>query len=297
MITRGTEFARLRARDAIQYLSSEVRGLHAAAYILAIAALLSSLLALLRDRLFAEAFGAGTTLDIYYASFRIPDLIFVATGALVSVYILIPELTRRNHEEQKDYIDTIMLGFSILAIGVALIAAIIAPYILERLFPQLWAGGHGSTLVLLTRALLLQPILLGLSNIFAGVTQVKERYALYAISPLLYNGGIIFGILVLYPAYGLVGLVWGVVLGAFLHAAIQLPSLFADGFFHRIPRMRHPRDLLTTASISLPRALALSMNQLTFVGLVAFAGLLTTGSIAVFMFAFNLAAVDRKSVV
>lgn len=281
----------MRARDALRYLSVEVRGLHAAAYILALAALLSSLLALLRDRLFADAFGAGAILDIYYASFRIPDLIFVATGALVSVYILIPELTRRNQEEQKDYIDTIVVGFSIFAVVVAVLAAMLAPYILEKLFPNLWALDHGPTLVLLTRILLLQPILLGLSNIFAGVTQVKERYTLYAISPLLYNGGIIFGVLVLYPAYGIVGLVWGVVLGALLHAAIQLPSLFADGFFHRMPRLRHPRVLLTTASISLPRALALSMNQLTFFGLTAFAGLLATGSIAVFMFAYNLAAV------
>ena len=89
-----------------RYLSAEVRGLQAAAYVLASAALLSSLLALARDRLLAHTFGAGTTLDLYYAAFRIPDLIFVATGALVSVYILIPELARRSEYDQKKYLDT-----------------------------------------------------------------------------------------------------------------------------------------------------------------------------------------------
>ncbi len=281
----------LFARNALRYLSSEVRGLHAAASILAVAALLSSLLALVRDRMFADAFGASTLLDVYYAGFRIPDLIFVATGALVSVYILIPELTRRNRDEQKDYIDTIVVGFSAFAVCVSAGAALLAPHILERLFPVLIAAGQGEHLTLITRILLLQPILLGLSNILAGVTQVRERYALYAISPLLYNAGIIFGVLVLYPLWGIAGLGWGVVIGATLHAAIQVPSLIGDGFFRRMPTLRDPRALLTTAAISVPRALALSMNQLTFLGLTVFAGLLATGSIAVFMFAFNLAAV------
>ena len=57
--------------------------MHVAAYILGASALASSLLALFRDRLFAHTFGAGIELDLYYAAFRIPDLLFVALGALV----------------------------------------------------------------------------------------------------------------------------------------------------------------------------------------------------------------------
>ncbi len=291
MIQKGVEFASNRAWNALRYLSFEVRGLHAAAYVLAVAAFLSSLLALMRDRLFAHEFGASTALDIYNAAFRIPDLIFVATGALVSVYIIIPELVKRADADQKKYIDTIVVGFSFFACIVALIAALFAPAILEFFFPQLAAAGHLPTLVLLTRIMLLQPIFLGLSNILAGVTQARQRYALYAASPLVYNLSIIIGILALYPIWGLAGLAWGVVLGSILHAAIQLPAIFQDGFFKRIPRLHDVKDLVHTAAVSLPRALALSMNQFTFFGLIAFAGLLTAGSIAVFIFAFNLAAV------
>jgi putative peptidoglycan lipid II flippase len=275
---------------AIRFLSSEVRGLHAAAYVLAACALLSSLLALVRDRLLAHGFGAGTTLDMYYAGFRIPDLIFVATGALVSVYMLIPELSRRSSQSQRDYIDSIVVGFSAFAVIVAGAAALLAPYILSVLFPE-YTGAHAHELVKITRIMLLQPVLLGLSNILAAITQVRQRYAIYALSPLLYNIGIIFGIVFLYPIWGLSGLAWGVVLGALLHAGIQIPSVVADGFFLRIPRLVEPRALLQTATVSFPRALALSMNQLTFLGLTALAATLTPGSIAVFMFAFNLQAV------
>src|SRR3990167_11063649 len=100
----------------LKFLSSEVRGLQSAVYVLATFAFLSSLLALLRDRLLAASFGAGAELDLYYAAFRIPDFLFVALGALVSVYVLIPELARRDAEAQKSYIDTVFLGFSVLAV-------------------------------------------------------------------------------------------------------------------------------------------------------------------------------------
>ncbi len=278
-------------RNALRFLSAEVRGLHAAVFVLAFSALLSSLLALGRDRLLAHYFGAGPTLDIYYAAFRIPDLIFVGTGALVSVYILIPELARRSEKEQRKYLDSILAGFSLFSVGVSLVAAILAPYLLKLLFPQFVTAGELQTLTLLTRIMLLQPIFLGISNIFAAVTQSRSRYALYSISPLLYNVGIIIGVVFLYPMWGMVGLAWGVVLGAMAHALIQLPSIMQDGFLSRLPTRVDFRVLFTTAFISLPRALSLSMSEIAELGLIALAGLLASGSIAIFIFAFNLQAV------
>ena len=245
----------------------------------------------MRDRLFAHTFGAGAELDIYYAAFRIPDFLFVAVGALVSVYILIPELAKRGDEEQKRYIDTVVVGFSLLAVFSSFLAAIFAPAILEMLFPSLVEGGYKETLTALTRIMLLQPILLGLSNILAAVTQVRARYGLYALSPILYNIGIIVGVLVLYPLWGLTGLAWGVVFGALLHFGIQLPSILSDGFFHKLPTSIDIAALVRTASISIPRALTLSLNQVAFIGLVALAATLSPGSVAIFMFAYNLNSV------
>lgn len=278
-------------RAGYRFLSSEVSGLHAAVYVLALSALFSSILALVRDRLLAHTFGASATLDVYYAAFRIPDLIFVIAGALVSVYILIPELAKRDESSQRRYIDTVIAGFSLFAVAVALVAFAAAPELLGRFFPRFVESGVLGEAVLLTRILLLQPILLGLSNILAAITQIRSRYALYSLSPLLYNLGIILGVTLFYPMWGTAGLAWGVVLGAALHVGIQVPSVFADGFLRTIPLIREPRALLSTVMISIPRALALSLNQIAFLALVSMAALLPAGSIAIFIFAYNLNSV------
>ena len=283
-------------REALRFLASPVRGLQAAVYVLAASALLSSVLALLRDRLFAHTFGAGVELDLYYAAFRIPDLIFVGTGALVSVYILIPQLARRAPDQQKGYIDTIVIGFSVLAVAASGITALITPYLLGILFPKIAAAGLLPSLIILTRIMLLQPILLGLSNILAAITQARNRYTLYSLSPILYNLGIIAGLVFLYPYFGIAGLAWGVVLGAVMHVGIQVPSVIGDGFFCSLPSFREWKALIETVAISIPRAMALSMNQVTFLGLTILASTLTAGSIAVFTFAYNLMSVPLSIV-
>ncbi|OGG45823.1 hypothetical protein A2673_04075 [Candidatus Kaiserbacteria bacterium RIFCSPHIGHO2_01_FULL_50_13] len=275
---------------ALRLFSLEVQSMHVAAYILGASAILSSLLALLRDRLLAHTFGAGVELDVYYAAFRVPDIIFVALTALVSVYVLVPELSRRSESDQRAYIDTICVGFSVLAILVSLGAFFSAPKILLTFFPQLSAAGYADSLVALTRIMLLQPALLGFSNIFAAITQMKRRFMLYALTPILYNVGIIVGVLVLYPIIGLSGLAWGVVLGAALHALVQVPTVLKDGFF-TFPAFATSAELWSTVRASLPRSLALAMSQFTFLGLTVIAGTLAVGSIASFMFAYNLYSV------
>lgn len=289
-IFRGLETARTGAGWAFSFLTTEVRGLHAAAYILALSSIISSILALLRDRLLAHLFGAGPQLDIYYAAFRIPDAVFIGIGALVSAYMLIPEIARRDEEGQKRYLDTIVVGYSVLVAIVAAGAALAAPAILLRFFPIL-AAGNLDELTHFSRILLLQAAFLGFSNIAAAITQYKHRYTLYAISPIVYNLSICFGALALYPHYGLTGLIWGVVIGAALHLGIQIPPIIGDGFFRDLPRFSEPAAFLTTVRLSMPRAFALSMNQLAFFGLLSLAGTLSAGSISIFMFAYNLQSV------
>jgi putative peptidoglycan lipid II flippase len=70
-----------------KFLYKETSTLHRAAYLLGFFAILSQVLAFFRDRLLAHIFGAGSTLDIYYAAFRIPDFLFVTVASVVSLSV------------------------------------------------------------------------------------------------------------------------------------------------------------------------------------------------------------------
>lgn len=280
-------------RRILNLLTQEVRGLHEAAYLLGFFTILSQILALLRDRLLAYHFGAGATLDVYYAAFRIPDFIFVSVASLVSLYVLIPFLSEAAYEQpaaRREFLSGVFSFFTLSMFGVSAAAFIATPQLLPLLIPGLAHSPYAADLILLTRVLLLQPILLGISNIAASVTQTYGRFVLYALSPVLYNVGIIVGVVFLYPRFGLMGLGLGVVLGALFHLLVQVPFLIREGLFPR-PKMFFGPELRRVLVLSFPRTLALSANQIALLILTGLASVMAVGSIAVFNFSYNLQAV------
>ncbi|HVX90706.1 MAG TPA: lipid II flippase MurJ [Candidatus Paceibacterota bacterium] len=279
----------------IRSLTNPVRGLHEAAYVLAAFALLSQLLALVRDRLLAGTFGAGGVLDIYYAAFRVPDFLFATVASLLSLYALMPILSRLEAEHPGRMISFLRQCLLWFFVGMGLIAAmcfVLAPLLIHLTAPGLASDpATAANLVSLTRILLLQPIFLGASNILANLTQMRHRFVLYSISPLLYNLGIISGVLFLYPLVGIAGLGWGVVVGAVLHFLIQVPYFARESIEERVPTREARGYLMQVLVLSIPRTFALASTQVTILVLTALASYFAAGSISVFTFAYNLQAV------
>ncbi len=277
-------------RKIFERIAAPIRGLHQAAYLLAVLTLASQILALLRDRTFAHTFGAGPVLDLYYAAFRVPDLVFALVSSLVSAYVIIPRITGADKETTRKLLSesaTFLFG-----VGGALCLAIafFMPQFLSFLYPNFVASQHQAGFVLLARILLLQPILLGLSGVLASVTQVHRRFVLFALSPVLYNLGIIFGAVILYPLWGLPGIGIGVVIGAVAYLAVNIPVVIRAGVLpsFRIPSMR---VMIPVVRDSVPRSLALGMGSITALFLTAFASRIGTGAVSVFTLAGNLEAV------
>jgi putative peptidoglycan lipid II flippase len=258
--------------------------------VLAALTLASQILALLRDRLFAHQFGASEALDVYYAAFKVPDLVFALIASLVSAYVLIPRIAGYSHDEAKRLISE-TASFLIIVGGIAsLLLAFFAPTFLFRLFPSFEHSVHAAEFVWLARLLLIQPIILGLSSIALSVTQVHRRFFLFALSPVLYNLGIIGGTLFLYPRYGLIGIGVGVVVGALLHLLIQVPTLIEAGLFPRLV-LPSPARMWSVMKDSVPRSLALGMGSFVMLALTALAARLGEGSVSVLTLAGNLEAV------
>lgn len=272
----------------------EISGLHQAAYLLGFFAICSQILALVRDRILAGQFGAGNTLDLYYSGFRIPDILFVSVASIVSISVLIPFLIERfekSDNSAKEFIDTVFSFFFCLMICVGVVAFVATPYLMKFLFPSFAESSRFGELVLLSRILLLSPIFLGFSNLLASITQIHRRFLIYAVSPVVYNVGIIVGIIFFYPMWGLAGLGWGVALGAFLHFAIQVPFIASQGM---LPRLSFPikwSSIKTIVTISLPRTITVSSNEIAKLFLISFASFFVPGSISVFSFSMNLQSV------
>lgn len=271
----------------------EVRGLHQAAYVLATFTLGSQILALVRDRLLAHQFGAGIELDLYYTAFRIPDFLYVLFASTLSVYVLIPFISKRKAEGDSapanHLLSQIFSLFLMVYVLIAILAMVYAPTVVYYFFPGFVE--HTDTLVLLIRILLFQPLLLGISSLFGVITQLENRFVLYAISPLIYNLGIIFGLVLLYPFFGISGLAWGVVIGALGHVFIQLPSILKSTLRPRFTLDIRRADIFAVCKTSLTRAVTLSLHQFVLLGLVGFASIMAVGSVSVFQFAYNLQSV------
>ncbi len=280
-------------RQVFSIMHREVRGLHQAAYILAFFTFGSQLLALIRDRLLAHQFGAGIELDLYYTAFRIPDILYVIFASTLSVYVLIPFVSERikkdSAESARVLFSQIFSLFLIVYISIGLLVCIFAGQIVTYLFPGFVSDVE--TLTLLVRILMFQPLLLGISSLYGVITQMHYRFVLYAVGPLLYNMGIIGGLVFLYPYMGIAALAVGVVLGAMGHLCVQLPYVLRTSLSPRLVFSFDFAEIRKILNTSFARALTLSLHQLILLTLIGFASIMTVGSVSVFQFAFNLQSV------
>lgn len=281
--------------------NGEINGITAAALLLAGSSLISRFLGILRDRILAGQFGAGDSLDVYYAAFRVPDLIFnlLVLGALSAGFI--PVFTsliksplqkikdafggeRRQAWELASNLLNILGATFLVLCG---LGVIFAPRIMRLITPG-FDLEKTALAADLTRIMFLSPIFLGVSAIFGGVLQSFKRFFVYSLSPIFYNIGIIIGALYLTPLQGIRGLAWGVVLGALLHLLVQLPALLSLGFKYRPVFNFKDKNIRAIGAMMLPRTMSLAVTQINLLVTTGFASVLASGSLAVFNLANNL---------
>ncbi len=208
----------------------------------------------------------------------------------MSAYVLIPRIATLDKESTRKLLSE-SASFLVITGGVLCLALyLFMPYLLSLLYPAFAGLPEYHSFVSFGRLLLLQPILLGLSGIATAVTQVERKFVLFALSPVLYNLGIILGTVLLYPVFGLKGIGIGVVCGALVHLAIHIPVLMKASV---MPYLTFPtlRSIVPVIRDSVPRSLALGMSAITGLVLTVLAAKIGTGSISVFTLAGNLEAV------
>ena len=285
----------MRNGSANGRMNTMSKSLFSGALLLACSQLISRMLGVVRDSVFASTYGASAgngiyNLDTYFAAFRLPDLIYnlLIFGALSAAFV--PLLTAREQQGQKA-VDHLASGTLVAVCGATLVACAVAYVgavpITHVIAPGL-SGADSLQAAALLRIQLLAPIFFSFSAVFGALAQLRGQFAWYAVAPLLYNAGIIAGAYFGGAEYGVYAASWGVAAGAGLHALIQGVGVAHMGFRFRLKRGEHFADQCQLVRLGLPRMGALATQQIQLIIIAATATLLSAKALTVFNFAFNL---------
>ncbi len=271
-------------------INSQQGSIKGATVIITIAVFFSRLLALIRDRLLAGSFGAGTELDIYYAAFRIPDLVFnilFAGGIMVSLLPIFSEYYKKNKNEAWRIVNSLLNIFIWVFLICFLIFYLYTPEIMSSIIGSFDLEAQEKAIAL-SRMIFLSVLFFGISSIFSTILNYFNRFFAYSIAPILYNLGIIIGIYFLAPYWGIYGVGIGVVLGSIMHLLIQLFPAISCGYrYSYLVIVNHP-GLKKLYKLIGPRALAASASQINFIVATTIAAGVGVGAISVFYLSHGL---------
>ncbi|MBI2599714.1 murein biosynthesis integral membrane protein MurJ [Candidatus Daviesbacteria bacterium] len=281
-------------KNIFSLLYSRQSSILSGAFIIMTTVILSKVLGLIRDRLLAHLFSPDKT-EIFFAAFRLPDLIFqlLILGALSVAFI--PVFTEYLQDKGKEdafemarsVLNIALLIFIFVTVFIYIFAAPLTAFLIVPGFTPI----RQAQVVDLTRIILLGEVILTAGSFFIGILQSFQRFIIPAFASVFYNLGIILGIVFFYKTFGIRGAAIGVIIGAILHTAIQLPLIFSMGFKFKFPvKLFHPgvKEIIRLMSV---RTLGLAAEQINETVGIALASLSAIGSVTYLTFAQHLQVV------
>lgn len=274
-------------KRGIARLLSSANSVRQATGLLIVSALGSNVLGLIRNTIIARNIPLGMQ-DNFWSAFLLPDFIFnvLIFGAISSAFI---PLFRGLLVEKKDKDAWQLAGsffgqLTLLTSILGLLLLIFMPSLIHVIFPRL-AGSDAASVITLARWLLLQTLFFCWSYLIGGILNAKKRFTAYAISPLLYNLSIIVGALFA-PRLGdraIDGLIISVIIGAFLHLAIQIPSVIKVGWRARFITLKGTSYSREALLLMAPRSVSLGILSLNGLIMAAIArAMLDTGALSIY---------------
>jgi putative peptidoglycan lipid II flippase len=248
---------------------------------------------LVRNRVFAQTFGAGAELDAYNAAIRVPEIaldVLVAAG-LTAPFVPIFSALRRDDERLASVFGRTVLTAATVVIALAVsVLFILAPVIAERAVPGFDPAGR-QLYVDLMRINCVGQIFFAASICLGEVLVAYRRFAFYALAPIFYSAGIVLATVLFGERYGVYATTWGGVGGAFAHLAVRAIGTTRTSF--RIG----PAVAIRTAAfrefvrLMLPRMVSFPIEPLMFTFFTSLASQLGAGSVSSLNFASDFQVV------
>jgi len=233
-------------------------------------------------------------MEAFIAANRISETLFnlIAGGALGSAFIptFTSLLAKEKRQEAWKLASSIFNLILIILTALAALAAIFAPQLVRYVLAPGYAidPAKEALTITLTRLMLPSVVLFGLSGLVMGVLNSHQKFFVPALTPAMYQIGMIFGVTVLSPSMGIFGLAWGVLIGAALHLFLQLPLLFKQKVTYSPSLGLESPDVREVARLMGPRVLGVAVVQLNFWINVRLASGMPEGSVAAVQIAFTL---------
>jgi len=261
------------------------------AIVLSVLSLAYFAMGIVRNRIFANTYGAGAELDAYNAAFRIPEIaldVLVAAGLAAPFVPIYSSLRHDQGDDSRanDFGRTVLTG----AIGVMAVASIAifmaAGWLAEVVVPDAPAATK-ELYVQLLRINCFAQVLFAASFPLGEILVAHRRFVFYAIAPIFYTGGIILGTVLFASRFGIVATAWGAVSGAAAHLAIRAIGTTRTSF-----RIR-PAFAIRTAAFAeflrlmIPRMFSVAIEPLTLTYFTRVAAGLAAGSIAALNFGLD----------
>ena len=242
-----------------------------ASFILMTSFFLSAALGAARQILFNAEFGVSQQANAYYAAFRLPDTLFslIAGGALSSAMIPVLLNARQKEGEAAGWrlisvvLTSLLLVFAILVLAVE----IFTPALVTRVLAPGFDTPTSELTVMLTRIMLIQPLILLLGSVATAVLNSRNQFLLTGISIVSHNVSLILSILALrfFPSLGIFAPTAGVVGGAVLQTMILLPGLRGEGHSVGILFDLANQRLREVVRLLVPNGLSVGVNYAGFI--------------------------------
>jgi putative peptidoglycan lipid II flippase len=272
-------------------LSRQQKTVGSAAMIMMSMVATSRVLGLVRDRLLSARF-APEDLGVYFAAFRLPNLLFelLVLGAVTTAFIpVFTKYVSEQKEKEGFLMSSILINVGCIALAVLSIPVLVFTKQISRLLAPGFTPVQIDQMASFTQFMVLfqvLPLLVG--NFFTGILQSYNLFLVPAAAPVVYNVGIIIGILFFTKSAGLYAPVYGVGIGAFLFMLIQIPPLIMVGYRHRFSfRVKHPgvREVLKLMG---PRTIGMAVSQVDSTVDLVMASILGARMVTIFNFAQQL---------
>ncbi len=287
--------------DNAKWLENQQTSILSAAFIITIANVLSSVFGLVRERLLISYFFDSTASQLEYealqVAFQIPDMLFqlIVLGAVSAAFIpVFMTLKKKNESEAFEMSQSVMTLTLLVYILFSSAAFIFATPLTQMRTGANFTPEQLVVAVNLTRIMLFAQLFFAASNFLTGILQSYQRFIVPAIAPVLYNIGIMLGVIFFHQQLGIYSAGLGVVIGACMHMLVQLPLTNKLGFKFRL-RFNFKQSAVKQIILLMPpRLLTVGMTELQNLALTFFATTIGNLSFVIIRLALRLMTIPIR---